>query len=327
MNRIRIFWALIITMLTISTAADAQVFKAGTFRYHVIGKNTVEVASADSSMSGNVAIPQSVRLGDTVYTVTAVAERGFSGCTGIRSIILPAKINRIGKEAFLYCLNLNSINIPYGVKEIYDGTFCHCEALAGLTVPDGVTKIGKYALAHCKNITRFNVPDACKEIGDKAFYNCARLQALVISAATEKIGVRAFQGCTEFRRINVEPENKFFVSVNDILYDRSMTTILKYPANIDEAMFEMPSSVKTVAEYSFENVKKLMVVKISSSCSKIDNMAFINCEKLQKAVCPPSLHQVGMDSFFGCIMLDQSSIPGDDFTEFDYKKGMVEKYE
>lgn len=327
MNRIRFFWALIITMLAISTAADAQVFKAGTFRYHVIGKNKVEVASADSSMSGNVAIPQSVRLGDTVYTVTAVAKNGFSGCTGIRSIILPAKITRIGKEAFFNCLNLNSINIPYGVKEIYDGTFCHCEALAGLTVPDGVTKIGKYALAHCKNITRFNVPDACKEIGDKAFYNCQKLQALVISAAVEKIGIRALQGCVELRRINVEPENQFFASQNDILYDKNLSTLIKYPANIDEAMFDMPSSIQTVEEYAFENVKKMMVVKVSSSCNKIDNMAFVNCENLRKAVCPPSLHQVGMDSFFGCNLLDQSSIPGDDFTEFDYTKGMVEKYE
>lgn len=325
MNKIRLFLVIITTL--ISTTAGAQVFKSGTFRYHVIGKNTVEVASADSSMSGNVAIPQSVRLGDTVYNVTAIAKNGFSGCSGIRSIILPAKITRIGKEAFLNCLNLNSVNIPYGVKEIYDGTFCHCEALAGVTVPDGVTKIGKYAFAHCKNITRFNVPDACKEIGDKAFYNCAKLQALVITAAVEKIGIRALQGCTELRRINVEPENKFFTSFNDIFYDKNLTVLIKYPANIDEAMFEMPSSVKTVEEYAFENVKKLMVVKISTSCSKIANMAFINCEKLQKAVCPPSLHQVGMDSFFGCVLLDQSTIPGDDFTEFDYAKGMVEKYE
>jgi hypothetical protein len=82
-----------------------------------------------------------------------------------------------------------------------------------------------------------------------------------------------------------------------------------------------------VDEYAFENVKKLMVVKVSASCSKIANMAFVNCESLRKAVCPPSLHQVGMDSFFGCNLLDQSSIPGDDFTEFDYTKGMVDKYE
>jgi hypothetical protein len=325
MNRTKTF--LLLILMIIATAAGAQTFKAGTFRYKVIGKNTVEVASADSSMSGNVAIPQTVRLGDTVYTVTAIADNGFGGCTGIRSIILPAKITRIGKEAFINCLNLNSINIPYGVKEIKDGTFCHCEALAGLTVPDGVTKLGKYALAHCKNITRFNVPDACKEIGDKAFYNCQKLQALVISASVEKIGIRALQGCPELRRINVEPENKHFTSQNDILYNKAMTNLIKYPGNIDEAMFEMPSSVKTVEEYAFENVKKLLVVKVSPSCTKIDNMAFVNCEKLQKAVCPPSLHQVGMDSFFGCIMLDLNSIPGDDFTEFDYKKGLVEKYE
>ena len=314
-------------LMILATAAGAQTFKAGTFLCKVIGNNTVEVASADSSMSGNVAIPQTVRLGDTVYTVTAIAANGFSGCTGIRSIILPSKITRIGKEAFLNCYNLNSINIPYGVKEIYDGTFCHCEALAGITVPDGVTKIGKYALAHYKNITRFIIPDACKSVGDKAFYNCKKLQALVVSAAVEKIGIRALQGCIELRRVNVEPENKFFTSQNDIFYDKNMTTLIKYPSNIDEAIYEMPSSVKTVEEYAFENVKKLMVVKVSPSCNKIANMAFVNCEKLQKAVCPPTLHQVGADSFFGCILLDQSTIPGDDLTEFDYAKGLVEKYE
>ncbi len=325
MNKIKFLTIILFAMAAFT--ATAQRFKAGTFLYNVIGGSNVEVASADSSMSGNVAIPQTVRLGDTVYTVVAIANGGFSGCTGIRSIILPAKISRIGKDAFLGCHNLNSINIPYGVKEIKDGTFCHCDALAGITVPDGVAKIGKYAFAHCKNITRFNVPDNCKEIGDKAFYNCLKLQALVITAAVEKIGARALQGCPELRRINVEPENKSFAAIGDILYDKSITTLIKYPGNIDEAMFEMPSSVKTVEEYAFENVKKLLVVKISPACTKIANMAFVNCEKLQKAVCPPSLHEVGMDSFFGCVMLDQSTIPGDDFTEFDYKKGMVERYE
>jgi len=320
------FWASTILMLIV-VMSNAQTFKSGTFRYKVIGNNAVEVSSADSSMSGNVAIPATTMYNNTNYNVTAIAAGGFSGCTGIRSIILPSKISKIGKDAFLNCWNLNSVNIPYAVKKIEDGTFCYCKSLAGITIPDGVTSIGNYAFAHCENITRFNVPDNCKSIGNKAFYGCKKLQAVAIPAALEKIGVRMLQGCVELRRVSVEPENNFFATVDDVFYDKSLSRLIKYPAYKDNAMFEMPSSVKNIDEYAFENVGKLLVVKIAAGCTRISNMAFVNCENLQRADYPAALQEVGMDSFFGCMRLKESNMPACIFIEYDAAIGLVDKYE
>ncbi|MBR4266062.1 MAG: leucine-rich repeat domain-containing protein [Bacteroidales bacterium] len=319
---------IITLLLTINLSAQVKFFKSGTFMYKITSKSTVAVLAGDKAMSGNVAIPQKVMFNDTTFTVTAIADTGFMNCSGIRSIILPATINKIGKRAFLNCRNLNTINIPYSVKAIPEGTFCYCEALPGITIPDAVTQIGAYAFAHCKNLTRFIVPDNCKTIGDKAFYECSKLQVIKITAKVESIGKRVFQACYSLIRFEVEPENQKYVALESVLYTRDMQNLIKYPSYKDSQTYDIPSGVKTIDEHAFEKVRDLALVRFPNTLTRISCLAFVDCENLLRADYPSSIKQIGEDSFFGCSKLQESSISGNvDYIEYDYQDPMIEDLE
>ncbi len=96
-----------IILLIICGFTTAQTFTAGSYKYRVI-KDGVSVAAASQKLFGNVIIPEAVNFGDKNYKVTAVADSGFRNCSGIKNLILPASITKIGKAAFANCRGICS---------------------------------------------------------------------------------------------------------------------------------------------------------------------------------------------------------------------------
>ena len=102
-----------------SRTPDAVIFGTDVFIY--------------ANASGNVTIPSSVTINDKIYSVTAIAESAFSGCSTI-----------------------TSVTIPNGITTIEAGTFSNCSALTSVTIPGSVTKVGENAFSGCtalKNVT------------------------------------------------------------------------------------------------------------------------------------------------------------------------------
>ena len=89
-------------------------------RFEFLSDSTVEVTKESSYRNhDSITIPEKVRIGGKVYTVTS-----------------------IGKEAFKYCSRLTSINIPKSVTSIGEGAFYECRRLTSIYIPLGVTIIG-----------------------------------------------------------------------------------------------------------------------------------------------------------------------------------------
>jgi len=314
MTRNAIITALILLLCVGTASAQGDVFVTGHLRYMVTGSSTVSVSAEDDKISGNVAIPVTVLHNDTAYTVSAIATKGFAECKGIQSIVLPAKISKIGKAAFQNCANLNTINIPYSVKEIKAETFEGCRFLTGITVPDGVRSIGDRAFRGCDRLTRFIMPDECQSIGDEVFSGCAKLQVVAFGAKMETIGQNVFQGCTEIVRFQVDKDNPFFECYNEALIwkkGKGESVFLKYPPKKRDAMYEMPAHITEIGGYAFENVEDLVLIKVNNGCHTIQNYAFFSCMKLERIAYPHSLRLLGEVAAFGCPMiLDDNNIPG-----------------
>ena len=167
-----------------------------------------------------------------------------------------------------------------------------------------------------------------KKIGNKAFYNCLKIQALKLPEEVSEIGVRAFQGCSGLVRIEVEEENKHFVSVESVLYTKDLTRLLRYPSKKETPLYNVLQGVTEIEEFAFENVNDLIAVKLPSGLLTIPEYAFFNCENLQKVPLPSSVRQMGEGSFFGSPMLETQAIPGGvDFIEFDPDKGLISDLE
>lgn len=92
----------------------------------------VVMAPSSSPYSGQITIPAKVEKDSVVYNVTHIAPEAFkkSAITGIQ---LPEGLLEIGNSAFRECQNLKSVVIPASVISIEREAFIFCFSLERLT--------------------------------------------------------------------------------------------------------------------------------------------------------------------------------------------------
>ena len=62
-------------------------------------------------------------------TCTEIPDNAFLGHRGLRKVVLPQGVKRIGRQAFFHCKNLQEIVLPSTVTIVEDGAFNGCTAL------------------------------------------------------------------------------------------------------------------------------------------------------------------------------------------------------
>ena len=65
-------------------------------------------------------------------TCTEIPDNAFLGHRGLRKVVLPNGVKRIGRQAFFNCKNLQEVVLPSAVEIIEDGAFNGCTALRKL---------------------------------------------------------------------------------------------------------------------------------------------------------------------------------------------------
>lgn len=143
-------------------------------RFEFVSDSTVELTKESSYRNhDSITIPEKVRIGGKVYTVTS-----------------------IGYFAFKECSSLTSINIPDGVTSIGDNAFKGCNSLTSINIPESVTSIGKSAFSGCERLTGINIPESVTSIEDGAFVGCSNLEIVIDNSKENvKVGDFAFDGC------------------------------------------------------------------------------------------------------------------------------------
>lgn len=136
------------------------------FKFSVLNDNEVEVKGVVKGMTKGVSdmvIPEKIRIGEDVYTVTSIGRYVFDDYESkVKTVVLPNTIKSIGEDAFTYCFEMTSINIPSGVTSIGADAFEGCESLKRIIIPSSVKSIGYLAFAGCFNadiIVENNVSD------------------------------------------------------------------------------------------------------------------------------------------------------------------------
>ena len=70
----------------------------------------------------------------SVATCTEIPDNAFLGHRGLRKVVLPNGVKRIGRQAFFNCKNLQEVVLPSAVEIIEDGAFNGCTALRNSTL-------------------------------------------------------------------------------------------------------------------------------------------------------------------------------------------------
>ena len=108
----------------------------------------------------------------------------FSGCTSLKTVLLPPMLDRIDNYAFSGCTSLDNIAFPNKLKVINYGAFQDCRSLSSVNLSDCkiLGTIEGYAFYGCSNLETVYLPKSLNWINDYAFADCRKLANLTVEA-------------------------------------------------------------------------------------------------------------------------------------------------
>ena len=245
-------------------------------------------------------------------TLTNINSGAFVGCTGLKSVSLPA-VTKIGANSFADCTALQTVDLPLAAT-ISDHAFQNCTALQFLKLP-AVTKITSTAFAGCTGLTDLTLGKGAAEIDDRAFTDCKALTNLDLGG-TVSIGREAFAGCTALAAISLPdsvtqlgvgafrnctgatgieigsgltevPAFAFAdcTGVKDIAFNEGVVTIgpNAFQNAVSLVFLTLPNSVTTVGSRAFAGLLNVEKITLGSGLTKVESYAFenaVNCYQL-----------------------------------------------
>lgn len=184
----------------------------GGITYKAVSDNGFEVVSTGKS-EHQIVIPDTICMGDKVYSVVRIGDRAFYDNKNLQSIRIPQTVEKIGESAFAYCSNLKEVVLGEGLKEIGDMAFASCFSLRAFTFPESLQSIHARAFLNCRELRKVEIPESVNVIEESTFSQCLNLTEVKLSNLTSRIGNEAFSGCKSMKCI-VMPDNRPLIGEN-----------------------------------------------------------------------------------------------------------------
>lgn len=181
------------------TAYASDEITIGGIRYELNGDNTATVTRQESSVSGDVLIPEKISYGGNKYSVTSIGEEAFNSCAGLNSIVLPKSVTSIGTYAF-YGSGVTAVTFHDTMMSIGENAFDYfgelktvsylcgtdeqfADLIAGKNTGIAVwveIKMHLFPLAEHKE-----VPATCTSSGNIAYWTCENCNTIFFEAGGE----------------------------------------------------------------------------------------------------------------------------------------------
>ena len=255
-----------------------------------------------------VNIPAAVNYQGQELNVNEIGMYAFAYDTsGITSVSIPEGVTCINDSAFYGCEVLTDVTIPNSVERIGVDAFCFCYALKGVTFGSGLKTIAEEAFTSCQSITSITIPDNVERIDDKAFSSCKALTTVTIGSGVTSIGGYVFNMCYSLEEIIVSPENPAYCSEEGVLFNKDKTTLIKYP-NAKTGDYVVPNSVTRIDDVAFHDCQGLTSVTFPDGLISIGTASFSNCSSLTEIILPNSVTTIGNSAFSACTGLTSVTI-------------------
>ena len=162
------------------------------------------------------------------------------------------------------------------------------------TIPDIFTDVGEQEFGPIYCLV---IPDGVTRIADSAFYGNRNLEEIYIPKSLTNIGRTAFSYCQKLESIHVDPENKNYITVNGVLFNKKMDTLIQYPAAKADADYVVPDGVKTIGGGAFSD-SIIETITLPEGVTSIGEIAFWGCLELKTMNIPSTVSKIA-DSAFG----------------------------
>ena len=143
--------------------------------------------------------------------------------------------------------------------------------LSALTIPESLTVDG------VGQVTIFSIENGALSAV------AGTLKDLTIAATVAQLGSTALSECTKLENIYVNAESVYFTSIEGVLFNRSGSMLVRFPAGRSGTVDLTGSafmSTKFIGSGAFNNATKLTEIVFNSSLEVIDGKAFIGCTQL-----------------------------------------------
>ncbi len=265
---------------------------------------------------------KSVKIGNGI---TSIGTAAFYSCNNLTDITVGNSIKIIGERAFGDCTSLAKIEIPDSVESICSEAFLDCSALKNITIGSGVTSIDSRAFYNTEyynnknnwtngflyinsclieaemDITECIIKEGTTCIAGGALEYC-NMKTITIPASVISLE-SAFGYLDKLTDIYVSEKNQHYRSESGVLFDKNMTTLIKYPQGNTKRNYIIPSSVAFIREFAFTGCNNLISVTIPKGVTSIPYCTFQVCHNLKCVEIPNSIISIERYAFLNCNSL------------------------
>ena len=244
-------------------------------------------------------------------STVAIADRAFSGCTGLTSITIPDSVTSIAVYAFSDCT---------GLQRVYINDLSKLLNISFANKSSNPLYYAKNLYLNNSLVTNLVIPNGIININNWVFFENTSIVSISIPASVEYISPLAFAGCSELKSIVVNSGNKKYVSKGNCLIEQIKNDgdkiILGCKTSTIPQYTEIPDQIKYIGEYAFYKCDKLQGTVNVLKAVSIGEYAFYGCTGLTGISFGPDLKEIGNYSFYGCTGLTSLTLRNTNKTVF-----------
>jgi len=140
-----------------------------------------------------------------------------------------------------------------------------------------------------------------------SYYEYRGFTSVFIPASLTSFSVYTFDLLNSLENISVSSSNKYYSSLNGVLYNKNKTRIVRVPQTLS-GDFEIPYGVTVIGYETFINCRNLTSVTIPYGVTSIEKWAFYGCRGLTGIIIPDSVKEMGDWAFRSCSGLESVTI-------------------
>ena len=153
------------------------------------------------------------------------------------------------------------------------------------------------------------IPEGVTHIQKKAFSFSEEIEAIIIPSSVSTIDDGAFSCLSKIETIQVHKDNKSFIVINGILYDKGLTRVIKATRHC--IMKDIPTDIKQIDSWAYAYCSSAVEINIPYGVTEIGQSAFRECMNLKRVNFTNRMSTIRKDMFMYCRDLIKVVLPRD----------------
>lgn len=185
-----------------------------------------------------------------------------------------------------------------------------------LTIPseiNGKPVVGITGMNFSEDIQEIILPDSVTVLGENAFSYLENLTTVTVGTGLTNLTYDMLLGCSNLTAVNVAEENPHICSVNGVVYDKAMTTLLFYP-QAGSREYTVPATVSNIDALSYgvysdivitfdENSEVFTTVDGVTYTADMTRVVYCDPNKAGAYVMPDTVTEIAPGAFKSCTEL------------------------